>query len=501
MLTNCGSKKKLLSNIIYEEDVSFSRSIIIRVIAQIFLRLQGLIFLPIIAKLIGTQSYGVYSQIMITLPLLLPILMLELEAAILRFLPGERDSKKISQSFFSLFIIIILFLFFVLSVLLIFKGKVASLMFGSEIYKRYVVLFVLILFFQTIYTYLLNYFRTFKRIFFYSIIEISNSLLVIIFVLIVFKFLERNIETLLYVKIFIIAFFSFLLLFIIWKEIGFNLFFDTEQIKLFFKYSAPLIPSAAMLWVINMSDRYLILHLLNLKDVGIYSASYNLSGTLMFFLTPISFVLFPTIIKMWSLGKFEEVKRKMEYSLKYYVLISLPFVFLLSLLSQNILKVLATSDFMTSRLLVFFIVLGYFFLGIYQIFVYIITLYKKTYILLLYFILIALTNVILNYLLIPALKLNGAAIATLISYFSLMIITVVITRRWFKVNFNYKFFLKSILASLIMSIGVFFLEINNIFYIIVTIVAGLIIYIGVLFISKAFGINDLKIFKSLFKLK
>lgn len=501
MCTNCNAKKKLLSNIIYKEDVNFSRSVIIRVIAQIFLKLQGLIFLPIITKLIGTQSYGIYSQIIITLTLLLPILMLQLQQAIIRFLPGERDPKRISQSFFSFFIIIILFLFFIITVLLFFKGKVAFIVFGSENCQGYMVLFLLILFFQTIYTYLLNYFRTFKRIFFYSIIEISNALLVVIFVLMAFKFLERNLETLLYIKIFMVAFFSFLLLFIIWKEIGFKLYFDVEQIKLFFKYSAPLILSGIMLWVINMSDRYLILHLIGLKEVGIYSASYNLSGTLIFFLTPVLFVLLPTIIKIWNLGKFEEVKRKMEYALRYYVLISLPFIFLLSLLSQSILKILATSDFLTSRLLVFFIVLGYFFLGIYQIFVYIIAFYKKTYILLIYFILIALTNIILNFLLIPLLKLNGAAVATLISYFLLMAITIIMTRRWFKINFEYKFFLKSLLASLLMSIGVFFLKVNNIFYIIATIVAGLLVYIGMLFTSKAFDINDLRIFKSLFKLK
>ena len=493
--------KRFVTNLIYKEDASFSKSVVVRFITQILLKLRGLIFLPIIAKMLGTQSYSIYSQIMITLPLLIPILMLRLEAACIRFLPGEENLKKVSNSFFTFFMIIFFFLLFVISIFFIFKEKVALVMFGSEIFKKYVILFLIVLFFETLYTYLLNYFRTFKRIFFYSLIEIINNLLLIFLVLIIFIFYSRSIDVLLYVLISTNMFLSFVLFFLIWKEIGFSLSLKLEEVKSFIKYSVPLIPSVAMLWIINMSDRYMIVHLLNLKNAGIYSASYSLSNILMFFLSPISFVLFPTVIKLWNLGKFDEVKQKMEYSLKYYVLLSIPFVFILSILSQYVLKILATPDFLTSQLLVFLIVFGYFFIGIYQIIVFIINLKKKTYISLIYFSVIAILNIVLNYFLIPILGIIGAALATLVSYFLLMLVTLIVTRRWFKINFNIVFFIKSVFASLIMSVGIFFLRSDNIFYIILIIFLSLIIYTGIMILTRALKLEDLKIIKNFFKFR
>lgn len=493
--------KRFITNLIYKEDTSFSKSVIVRFITQILLKLRGLIFLPIIAKMLGTQSYGIYSQIMVTLPLLIPILMLRLEASFIRFLPGEKNLKKISSSFFSLFLIVNFFLIFLIGTSFIFKGKIAFIMFGSEIFEKYVILFLILLYFEVLYTFSLNYFRAFKRIFFYSIVQIINNLLLVLLILIMFNFFNKSIDIFLYVLIFINAISSSILLLIIIKEIGFNIGLRVKEIKSFLKYSLPLIPSIAMLWVINMSDRYMILHLLNLKETGIYSASYSLSSMLMFFLSPISFVLFPTIIKLWNLEKFNEVKKKMEYSLKYYVLVSIPFIFLISILSQSLLKILATPDFLTSEILVFLIVFGYFFIGIYQIMVYIINLTKKTYISLIYFTVIALLNVLLNYLLIPKMGIKGAALATLISYFLLMVITLIVTIRWFRVGFDFVFSLKSILASLIMSAVIFFLKPNNIFYIILVIFLGLIIYTGIMFLTRAFKLEDYKILKNFFKFR
>ena len=97
--------------------------------------------------------------------------------------------------------------------------------------------------------------------------------------------------------------------------------------------------------------------------------------------------------------------------------------------------------------------------------------------------------------------ISGAALATLISYFLLMIITVVVTRRWFRVDFNFVFFMKSILASLLMSLAVFFLKPGNIFYIILIIILGLVIYIVIMVITRALKLEDYKIFKNFFKFR
>ena len=52
---------------------------------------------------------------------------------------------------------------------------------------------------------------------------------------------------------------------------------------MYLKYSFPLIPYSALVWVNHAGDRYLITHMIGLKEAGIYFVAYAVAS-LAFFL-------------------------------------------------------------------------------------------------------------------------------------------------------------------------------------------------------------------------
>jgi O-antigen/teichoic acid export membrane protein len=188
--------------------------------------------------------------------------------------------------------------------------------------------------------------------------------------------------------------------------------------------------------------------MLDLKQVGIYSASYTLGHFTTFLLTPISFTLFPVVSKLWEKGDLSEVKRYMRNSIRYYLLICTPSIAGIYYAAPILLRRLASQEFVTSRYLILFITLGFFCVGIYNIYLYVIHLREQTKYLPLFFLLVALINVVLNIFLIPQIGILGAAFSTFLAYLFQMIIIMVFSAKLFWVGFDVNLFAKSVISSL-----------------------------------------------------
>nr|QNO54341.1 hypothetical protein DIMBOPOO_00013 [Methanosarcinales archaeon ANME-1 ERB7] len=60
-------------------------------ITTLIVNLRGLILIPILTKTLGTDAYGIWSIIMVTLSLLSPLALLGLTTAMIRFLAVEKE--------------------------------------------------------------------------------------------------------------------------------------------------------------------------------------------------------------------------------------------------------------------------------------------------------------------------------------------------------------------------------------------------------------------------
>ena len=122
---------------VYLSTKRFTSDVIIYFLGAALLQIRGFIFLPIIAKTLGTVEYGIWTQITITLGLLTPVLMLRLETACVRYLGSEKNKKIISKNYFSMLFLIWLIVLLIVFLLFLFSNNISFFLFGDENFVLY----------------------------------------------------------------------------------------------------------------------------------------------------------------------------------------------------------------------------------------------------------------------------------------------------------------------------------------------------------------------------
>ncbi len=81
--------------------------------------------------------------------------------------------------------------------------------------------------------------------------------------------------------------FNLAALIIIVRKHGFRLPLFS-RIREYLRFSLPLTPNIAVMWVINASDRYIITYFMSVADTGIYNAAYSIGSYASFLIMPIA---------------------------------------------------------------------------------------------------------------------------------------------------------------------------------------------------------------------
>ena len=452
--------------------------------------------IPALTKNLGTELYGLWNQILVTVGFLTPILMLHLGTAAARYLPAQKDKDQISQSFSNMLWIIILLSATAIILSLIFSSDLSQIMFHNRNYGSFAILSILYAATSALFDYMIAYLRAKGKIKQLSIINIL-SYFFMTGSLIVLASLGYSLEFMIWIYLLIYLIFLASLSVSIIREIDLrkpkldqpNL----DNLKKYITFSLPQIPNAILLWVVNLSDRYLITFFLGLAQTGIYSASYNIGSVIMAFYMPISFVLLPIVAKYWDDGERLKVKKYLEYSTKIFLVLAIPASVGLYVLSKPLLQLLTTSEFVVGGILTFLVALGYIFLGVFQINTLIILLVEKTKYRPLITGIAGVINIVLNIILIPQIGIMGAAVATLISYMVIALIVSLWARNVVNYSMDYIFLAKVIVSSTVMALIIQYLVFPTIFGIILVLVVGLAVYVGCIFALKTLSAAEKEI--------
>jgi O-antigen/teichoic acid export membrane protein len=213
--------------------------------------------------------------------------------------------------------------------------------------------------------------------------------------------------------------------------------------------------------------------------VGIYSAAYNIGAIIVFFGAPLQIILFPTISKLYEEGKEEVMKTYLAYSLRYFLLFAIPAIFGLSILSRQLLLIMTSPEFVAQGAVILPIVaVGTLFYGLYgSIFGWILTVAKRTKLIFVFVSVSALSNLILN-----------------------IIFTVYFSREYIKFETPYDFIGKSVLASLVMALIIYWTNPAGVFYVGLMILVGAGVYFGVLALLKGFGKEEVEVLRGIFRI-
>ncbi|MFC1898801.1 flippase [Chloroflexota bacterium] len=475
-------KTEVKSVIIYGK---YTKDTTLASIATIILSLKGIILLPILTKALGAELYGIWSQILVTIALLTPLALLQLNQAMIRFLAAEEDKRKVSQGLFSIFSAISIFTAILSFAMFIIAKPLAIVIFGDANAQPFIQIAAFVLFLNVIDQVVLGYFRAFRQMKKYSIfitlqtvIEIS---LITYFVLSLGLELSGALYSLLVAKgiILIVG------LLLIISEIK----IVTPSITLlkpYLAFSLPLIPFMLCAWIVTLSDRYIIGYFMNMNAVGVYSAAYSLGNLVQLFIAPFWIVLFPTVTNLYEHGQIQEIKTHLKYSLKLFLMFAIPVFFGLSVLSQSLLDILTTSEFSRGYLIIPIVSLAVVLFGSSSILGNTLMLLKKTKTIALIYGGSALINIMLNIALVPSIGILGAAIATLATFTLHLIVISKISYRRLLFGIDLKFIIKSIISSLVMGVIVSLLNFGGVISIIISIVSGVVTYFGTLILLKGF---------------
>ena len=476
-----------------DEYVKFIKRIGVVGIANILISISGLIFIPIITKSFSTADFGVWSQVNTFVSLVPNIVNLGLPYTMVRFLAAEKDKTIIRQSFYSMMLLVLASTIVMIVVLLVFSNQIAVALFDGSMQIMYIV--IVMAFFACLDLMLLSYFRTFQQITVYSTFLVLQTYIGVVFSIIL-TWMHQPIDVVVLGRLsgFFLVFVAMAILIV--RELGFTT--KLKGLKDELKFAIPTVPNNVSSWIVDSSDRIVIGVFLGSVAVGCYSPGYSLGNLILMFLTPFAVLLPAVLPEYYEKGDMDKVDTFLTYSLKYYLLITIPACVGLSLLSKPLLYILTTTVIADSGYMITpLVALGAMFMGIYGIVNNIIILEKKTTILAHIWIAVAVLNIVLNVIAVPYIGIYGAGLATLFCYFFAFAVTLFYSKKYARLPFDYKSIAKIISASVIMGVFVVIANPVGIVSIVIVVALSVVIYFAVLILLKGIDKKEINLIKSM----
>lgn len=213
-------------------------------------------------------------------------------------------------------------------------------------------------------------------------------------------------------------------------------FFSIEKnySKDMFSYSLPLIPNTIMWWIAAISDRYFILYMIGASAAGLYSVAAKIPALI----TIVTGIFF----KAWQMSAIdiEKQKDKQTYSsniFKYLWIVGAIGIAIILILLQPILFFLVAEDYYDAWIYSTILIVAAGFASIQSFFGTSYTVQKDSIGCLKSTSFMALLNLFLNYVLIRLLGIQGAALATLLSYMFISIYRYIDTKKYIKISIDF----------------------------------------------------------------
>lgn len=204
-------------------------------------------------------------------------------------------------------------------------------------------------------------------------------------------------------------------------------YFSKRLFKDMLKYSAPLIPTYVMWWITSASDRLFVIPLCGDDANGIYSAAYKIPSLLMMLTT--------LFYQAWQMSAIEN--RGDAGLTKFYTKIYSAYSSVLMIGAAGIIMLvkpltwlLVDKEYLSAYLYTPVLVIAMVFQCLCQFTSSVYNVKKKSMNSMITSIIAAVTNIILNFLLIPQLGVYGAALATAAAYFICFVIRILDVRNF-----------------------------------------------------------------------
>lgn len=408
--------KKLASNTIIFAIGTFSSKVL------------SFLLMPFVTRMMGTGDYGAADLVQQTVNVLIPIVTLQVNSAALRF---ALDKAKNKADVFTVGVRVTLTGF---TVFLLFAYPISLISINDFRLGDYIVLiiaFVLVSGFRQLCQQFVRGSGYVKLFAVDGIISTATTLLFTILFLGPFKWGVTG-----YIVAIIASDVCSVIFFTITAKLYRYVkpkFYEKSITAQMLKYCIPLIPTVILWWITNVSDRYMVTYFIDSSANGLYTAASKI---------PNFVILFSQIfIDAWQLSAVDEYdsEGRAEFFTKVFRVYSggvFAVASALILTCQLITKILVSKDFYESWNYVPILIIATTFSCIVNFLASVYMAEKKSLMALLTASSGAVTNIVLNFILIPRMGANGAAVATVCSFIVVFITRGINTRRYIKINFK-----------------------------------------------------------------
>lgn len=410
---------------------TFFKNSFIYTIGTILTRGIGIILVPIYTRYLTPSEYGVIDLFMILTSIISLTIALEIHQAVVRFYQDARDENEKMQYVSSAFIfsIFIYSLYFVISY--IFSDSFTLLLLDDLKHENIFLLASAAIATGGLFIYTSGQLK-------WQILPKQSVIVSIVHVIIVASIAVflLTVENMKVESIFIGQIFGNIIgvfLSIYFAKKSYKLVFVYEKFKELISFSYPLVFSGVAIFVSLYIDRIAIKELLGLDELGIYGLAYRFAAVASLVMIGFQSSLMPLIYKHY---KEEQTPKNIAKLFDGFVVFALFVVSGSILFSKEVVILMSTKEYYDAATLIPLLVMAVFFSNMY-IFAPGMGIAKKTKTIALISVSSAIINTILNYTMIPIFGLQGAALATVISTIIVFYVRIVISNRYYFINYGW----------------------------------------------------------------
>ena len=395
---------------------------------RIAVMLLGLLSFPVFTRLFSVEEYGLLNLVVKTVAVFVVFAKMGIQNSVMRFyqdfaLKGDRRTLQAYYStlYFAVFVFAgLATIGFDLFVWL------APTPWMSPLLRQLLLLGSGLIFVRGIYSVLVGFWRVQERTILFNAVDALNKVCVIVIICLLAFTWERSVRAFLGGSLLVEGATALIASYLLFHQ---RLVLPGACNSTLFKdavvYGAPLICYELFGVVLASADRFLVQYYLGARELGYYSAAYNLSSSLQdSIVAPLALALFPIYMRLWATRGKEATQTFISTIFNHFALVSIGIVALVTLTSKDAVVLLASEKFQKAHTLVPLLVAAlllaasHFFIdpGL--------LIYRKTGVMARIAVYSTGVNIALNVLLLPRMGLFGAGVATFLSYLFMTLLTL-----------------------------------------------------------------------------
>ena len=472
-----------------ERKLVFDASLVF--IISLFAAVLGYLVRMVLSRQLILEEFGLFYAVLTFVTFFSVFRDLGLSQSLTKFIPEflvKKEYEKVKSSIKFVFIANIIISILLAALFILFSSFLADNYFKSALAKPVLIILSLYFVLYSIYTVFISIFVGFQKSRLYSLDLFLRNLFVLIGI---FVFAGKGVNSPAFAYLFSLIFGAIIFTVFLFRLFDFSEYKQKISKKLagtLFRFGFPLMFATVGFIIISQVDTLILTYFRPISEVGIYNVVLPTATLLNMVGSSLALAMIPLISEFWVSKKYLEVKSLIKSVYQRAFIIIVPIGFIIFVFSDFVLKVLFGESFVSGSLALKILSIGAIFFSFAIVNNSILVAVGNPKKVTITILVAAVINLVLNLLLIPTYGLAGAAVATMVSYIFVLLLSTYFVSKSVKIDVPlldwFKIFLSGFIFILFVDYLRKVLELNVWLEVFVVVLFGLVVYFLLLVIFR-----------------